>query len=229
MTSKIFARSAVLAVLVFAVAACSSLGPGPSSQLYVLNPQLGPIGDAPQTKWQLVVAPPESAESFDTNRIALSQNPVTMDYYANAVWPDRAPVLIQGLLVEALDKSGKITAAARDTEGLRGDYLLETEVKDFTAHYSVPDGVPTVTVRIVAKLVSTTDRQIVASLDSIYSAPADMNTVPAVVMAFNAALGASLEEITGWALHALPADEVAPVPATPAPAPEEQHHRHHHG
>ncbi len=91
-----------------------------------------------------------------------------------------------------------------DSQGVRGDYRLETEIKDFSAHYDVPDGIPTITVRIVAKLVSAKDRQIVASLDSVHTEQASANSVPAAVQAFNTALSASLEEIAGWALKAPP-------------------------
>jgi len=191
------------ALLMFTLAACSSFGPGPAPQLYVLAPQLGPVADAPQVTWQLEVAEPEAPESLDTSRIALMRG-VTMDYFANVAWADRVPSLIQSDLVDAFDKSGKISAVASDTQGVRGDYRLESELKDFSAHYETEDGIPTVTVRIVARLVSD-DRKVVASFDSVHTEQAGANTVPAVVEAFDTALAASLEEIAAWALKAPPA------------------------
>jgi len=201
---KLIAPFAALAFI--ALAACSSLGPGPQPQLYMLSPQLAALGDAPEAKWQLVVAEPETPESLNSPRIALTRGDM-LDYYAGAAWADRVPYLIQGALVDALDKSGKIAAVARDTDGVRGDYRLETELKDFSAHYQTEDGAPTVTVRIVAKLVAADGRQIVASLDSVHSEQASANSVPAVVAAFNTALSASLEEIAGWALKAPPVSQ----------------------
>jgi len=199
---KLLAPAAALALLM--LAACSSLGPGPAPQLYVLAPQLGPLADAPQVSAQFVVAEPDTPESLNTPRIALTRG-VMLDYYAGAAWADRVPALIQGSLVDALDKSGKIAAVASDTQGVRGDFRLETQLKDFTAHYDTPDGPPTITVRIVAKLVESDGRQIVASLDSVHSQQAGANTVPEVVAAFDSALSASLEEIAGFALKSAPA------------------------
>jgi cholesterol transport system auxiliary component len=192
----------VAAALMFALAACSSLvGPPPAPQLYVLAPQLGALTDAPQVSWQLVVAEPDAPESLNSPRIALMRG-VTLDYFANAAWADRVPALIQGALVDAFDKSGKIAAAGRDTEGVRGDYRLETALRDFSAHYDSESGNPVITVRIVAKLVK--GREIVASLDSVHTEQASANSVPAVVEAFDTALSASLEEIAGWALKSAP-------------------------
>jgi cholesterol transport system auxiliary component len=201
-TEKIIAPFAALAF--FMLAACSSIGPGPAPQLYVLAPQVGALGDAPQVSWQLVVAEPDAPQSLSTARIALTRG-ANLDYYANAAWADRAPALVQDTLVDAFDKSGKIAAVAPDTAGVRGDYRLETELRDFSAHYDTQDGIPTVTVRIVAKLVAADGRQIVASLDSVHTQQASANSVPAVVEAFDGALSASLEEIAGWALKAPPA------------------------
>jgi cholesterol transport system auxiliary component len=219
MSNRIFAP--ILAALL--LAACGAIGPGPSPQLYVLKPQLGALADAPQVNWQLAIATPEAEDSLDTHRIALMQGPVTMDYYANAAWTDRAPLVVQGLLLEALEKSGKISGVSRDTGGLNADYMLQTDLKDFSAHYDVADGIPTVTVHITARLL-TKDRNIAASLDSSHTAQASANSVPAVAIAFDEALGASLEEIAGWALRA-PQLAAGPVSATPEP-PEERHHRH---
>ncbi|HEV2562546.1 MAG TPA: ABC-type transport auxiliary lipoprotein family protein [Rhizomicrobium sp.] len=217
---------AAFVLTAFVLAACGAIGPGPAPQLYVLKPQLGALADAPQVNWQLAVATPQAQDSLDSHRIALMQGPVTMDYYANAAWTDSAPLVVQGLLLEALEKSGKISGVSRDTEGLNADYVLQTDLKDFSAHYDVADGIPTVTVHIVAKLLAK-DRTIVASLDSNHTAQASANSVPAVVLAFDEALGASLEEIAGWALRA-PRVATEPVSATPEPVPPaERHYRRH--
>ncbi len=192
-----------------ALTACGTLpGPGTTPQLYVLHPRLGAIADAPEAKWQLVVAVPEAPENLDSDRIALSQTALTMNYYADCAWTDRAPALIQGLLVEAFEKSGKMPAVGRDTEGLRADYLLQSDLRAFEARYDAPDAAPTVVVHLAVRLVNTEESQIVARLDSEHSVQAVANTVPAAVDAFNEALGAALEEIVGWVLR-LPAPGAA--------------------
>jgi len=73
-----------------------------------------------------------------------------MDYYANSQWTDRVPLLLQSLLVEAFEKSGRIAAVGRETAGIRADYVLETEIRDFEAYYAVPDAAPNVRANITA-------------------------------------------------------------------------------
>jgi cholesterol transport system auxiliary component len=81
------------------------------------------------------VGAPDAPASLDTERIALSRTPNTMDYFANAAWSDRVPVLVQRLLIQTFDASNRIVAVDRDTTGLENDYVLQTEIRDFEARY----------------------------------------------------------------------------------------------
>ncbi len=189
----------------FLLAGCSGMiGPGPAPQLYVLHPALGPISGVKDAVWQLAVAQPSAPQSLDTERIALELTPETMDYYANSAWQDRAPAIVQRALLEGFENSGKIAAVARDTQGIRADYLLQTDLRSFEARYEAPDTAPAVVVDIAAKLLRTSDRNIVAALQSRHTAPAAANSVTAVVAAFDTALGGAVEEIVIWALKAPP-------------------------
>lgn len=189
----------------FLLSGCSGIiGPGRAPQLYVLHPALGPIPGATDAAWQLAVAQPSAPQSLDTERIALALTPETMDYYANSAWQDRAPVIVQRALLEGFENSGKIAAVARDTQGIRADYLLQTDLRSFEARYDAPDMVPTVVVEIATKLLRTPDRVIVAALEVRHTAAAAANSVPAVVAAFDTALSDVVEEIVTWALKAPP-------------------------
>ena len=75
---------------------------------------------------------------------------------------DRAPRLVQTLIIESLENSGKIVAVGRESVGLRADYILKTELRDFEAD-ATKGGTPVIGVRINAKLVRMPDRTIVAS------------------------------------------------------------------
>ncbi len=219
-------RGLLLGGAALTLSACSGvIGPsGPPAQLYLLNPTLGPV-DGPAVSWQLAVDEPTSDDSIDRQRIAIYRGD-TMDYYADAEWTDEAPKMIQNLLVKAFEKSGRISAVARDSDGLRTDYLLQSELRDFEARYDTPDGAPTVVVTIVARLLKAPGREVVATLNSSHQARASENKIPAAVQAFNQATAQTLEEIVGWALRAPGAgneDHInANTPATPA------HRRRHH-
>ena len=185
---------------------------GPSQeplQIYVLKPQLQKLEGVPAATWQLTVSPPDAAQSLQTTRIAL-QRGQTMDFYANAQWTDSVPQLLQSLLVEAFEASGSIKGVAPESAGVRGDLVLETEIRSFQANYEDQAGAPEVVVTIVARLLTAGSREVVGTLVSSHEAQAAQNTLPSVIQAYDEATGQTLEEIVGWALKAAPKIAASP-------------------
>ncbi len=204
-----------------ALAACG--GNSKQAPIYVLHPDIhGAPGGLP-VAWQLSVAMPYAAAGLNIDRIGLMRSSETLDYYADSNWTDRLPVVLQTCIVEAFEQSGRIKAVSRDVAGLKADYALETEIRDFTAHYVTTDGTPAdAVVHINCKLVALPDRNIVSTLDANQTAKASENSVQATVTAFNAALTAALKQIVDWTLATPPAPV---VDTTPAPKPHRRRRR----
>ncbi|HEY1836518.1 MAG TPA: ABC-type transport auxiliary lipoprotein family protein [Rhizomicrobium sp.] len=225
-TLSLSRRTILLASAALTLTACGSLiGPsGPPPQIYLLAPTLGPV-EAPTVSWQLTVGVPTCNSSLDRQRIAIYRGAV-MDYYADAQWTDEAPNLIQSLLVEAFEKSGHISAVARDSDGLHSDYLLQLELRDFEARYDVPDGAPTVVVSLVARMLKAPGREVMGTLNVSHRAAASENKIPAAVEAFNQATAATLEEIVAWALRVPGAANEDHIGADTAVAPVRRRPKH---
>ncbi|HEY0302467.1 MAG TPA: ABC-type transport auxiliary lipoprotein family protein [Rhizomicrobium sp.] len=205
-------RRAVLVagVSTLGLSACSGIiGPPEPSPLYMLSPALPPAGGA-LAPWQLSVVLPEAADSIDTTRIVLVHQTGQLDYFADSSWQDRLSFLVQAALVEAFESSGRVTGVGRDTQGLRSDYLLLTDIRNFEARYAVDDTPPTVEVRLAVKLIGARSRAIAQSLIAQAEVPAVQNNVPSIVAAFNQALADVLAQIVNWAAQ-------APVPPPPPP------------
>jgi cholesterol transport system auxiliary component len=167
---------------------------------------------------------PTAIDSLNRQRIAIYRGDI-MDYYADAEWTDQAPALVQALIVQAFEKSGHISAVARDSDGLHADYLLQSELRDFEARYDTPDGAPTIVVTVVARLLKAPGREVIATLNSSHQARASENKIPAAVEAFNQATAQALEEIVGWALRAPGSANEDHINADAQTAPP--HHRRH--
>lgn len=199
-----FCRPAVLLLVV--LSACSGLIPGTGAplKLYTLTPKNTYPPDLPEVQWQLVVEPPIAPAGINTNRIALAQSPITLDYYAGATWTDSAPALVQTLIIESFENTRKIVAVGRESVGLRPDYVLKLELREFQADYESAKNLPTVDVRMIAKLVRMPDREIVATHMAERRVPAEANSLDAVVGAFDTALGPVLKEVVVWTLTAVP-------------------------
>lgn len=204
MSSTTFNRRALLAVGVssVALAACSNLiGPPASSPLYVLRPAM-PSAGGMRAPWQLSVVLPEAPQSLDTDRIALIQPTQQMDYYANSAWQDRLTFVVQTALIQAFESGNRVGGVGRDTEGLKSDYLLQTDIRDFQAEYDVVDQAPRVVVRLSVKLIVARGRAIAVAFPAEGRAQAGANNVPAIVDAFNQALSQALAQVVDKTLMA---------------------------
>ena len=198
------AAAAFLVAFAFAAGGCTldsllkSSGPPPS--LYVLSPKSAFSEGLPYVEAQLVVEVPIASEGLNTHRIALRDSPLTLDYFANARWTKRAPQMVQTLLVESFENTGKIVSVARQGVDLRADYVLKTELREFQAEYSSRDAVPHVWVKLNAKLVRMPARTIIASetFEARYAAAG--STMKDVVFAFDETLNKVLKKSVIWTM-----------------------------
>jgi cholesterol transport system auxiliary component len=192
-------RSAIAGAGALLLSGCSVLKGPPIPQLYLLRPRF-PSSTGPQVSWRLSIAAPDAVASLDTPRIALTRSPTTMDYFANAAWTDRVPLLLQRQLIDAFDASGRIVSVDRDTSGLEADYLLQTEIRDFQARYDSPNGPPQIVISIQAKLARMPQRQIATSINVTQQVPATANNLDSIVAAFNQAVGAAIGQVVAGTL-----------------------------
>ncbi len=195
-------RRFIVAALPLSAVGCATLLPTGSAppKLYTLTPASGFPPEGRRVTWQLLVDVPTSPAALDTDRIALSRSPTTIDYFADAAWTDRAPLLVQSLLVESFENSGRISAIARESLALRADYILRPELRHFEADYT-GSGPPSGHVEIGLKLVKMPDRGIMAQRRVETRAAASDNQVPVIVEAFNAALHDAMRQAVGWTLE----------------------------
>jgi cholesterol transport system auxiliary component len=207
----------------FVLAGCG-IGPSnPPAKIYVLEPEFSAV-DGPKVDWALAIGRTDMANAYDTDRVAIERGQ-NMDFYADAQWTDSTPRMLQSLLVLAFEKSGRIGAVSRDGGGERADYMLMTEIRHFEARYDNGDGAPLIVVDIMAKVVTTAHRDVIATHDFSHQMRATENSVPAAIAAFNQATGAALEEIVGWTLRAPGAPAQAASDTMAAPATHRRHRR----
>jgi cholesterol transport system auxiliary component len=171
--------------------------PQPPPRLYRLTPLASSSPGQPEFSVQLLVAVPGAPNGLDTERIALSRSPTTLDYFADAAWTDRAPLMMQTLMVESLENAGHIRVVARQSPDLRGDVLLTADLRHFEAIYN-GDGAPEVRVVLDCRLVRTSDRTVIAVKRFGGTARAAENETPAIVEAFDAAFHAAMQEAAPW-------------------------------
>ncbi len=147
----------------------------------------------PKVDWQLVVGTPVASADLDTTRIALTRSPGVIEYFGKGAWADYAPILLQDKLIESFEASGAIAAVGRDAVGLKPDYVLQSELRDFQAELG--SSKPTAHLRLAAKLVRMPDRRIVATANIDQRVPAAGGSLPQIVDAFDRAAGEAFEQV----------------------------------
>jgi cholesterol transport system auxiliary component len=193
-------RALVMAALAAPLAACSLPGGGEPPQLYTLTPKSTFPPDLPRADWQLAVELPIAAGGLDTARIALQRTPVTLDFFARAAWTDTAPRMVQTLLIESFENTGRIVGVSRDSAALRPDYLLKIDLREFQAEYFDP-GHPKVHVRLSLRLVRMPERTILASFSHAEHIAAERGDLRAIAEAFDDALGKVMRRSVEWTLR----------------------------
>ena len=172
-----------------------------SPRLFQLTPKSTFDVDLPLVKWQLVIETPTAPAAIDTVRIALTRSAIDIDYFAEVSWIDRAPLMLQALMLESFENSQRIVAVGRSIIGLRADFVLRTELRTFQAVYEPGHEFPFASVRIVARLVRMPRRAIEAFEDFSAISPAEDQSFPALINAFDDSLGTVFKRLVGWTIR----------------------------
>lgn len=174
-------------------------GSGTPPRVFVLSPKSTYSPDLPKATWQLTVDMPVAEAGLNTQRIALQRNALTLEYYADANWVDTAPAMVQRLLVESFENTGKIVAVGRQSVLLRSDFNLLVDLREFQAEYR--DGAaPRVHVRLNGKLVRMPQRAIIGTMTAENLEQAQGTDMDAVVHAFDEALGKAMKRLVEWTI-----------------------------
>ncbi len=174
-------------------------GQGPPPALYRLTPKSTFSEDLPNVAWQLVLEVPVADAGLATTRVALQRAPTQMEYYARTSWTDRAPLMIQTLMIESFENSGRIVSVGRESVGLRADFILKSELREFQAeYYRTPT--PSVRVAMNAKLVQMPRRTIIGSQSFESVAETTEDAMTEIIAAFDQALGKVLKHLVEWVL-----------------------------
>lgn len=197
-------RPALLLGLSLALSGCgalSALQGEPDRDVYELR---GPA-DAPRQcrgsrLAELVVEPPKTRGTLDTQRIMIRPGPLQTQYLPDARWGDTVPVMLQSLLVEAFDDTDRFTHVGRVPLAASGDFALLTEIRAFNAEVTGKGAL--VRVAVDAQLVREFGAEVVARGRFQSQAMAPSTRTADLIAAFDIATRDLVAQMTGWGLRA---------------------------
>jgi ABC-type uncharacterized transport system, auxiliary component len=108
-------------------------------------------------------------------------------------------------MIESFENSRKIVSVGRETTGLRADFILKSELREFQAEYYNRDttNAPDINVRISATLIQMPQRAIIDRFEADYEMTAASNRFGDVIRGFDEALGKVLSRLVRETLIAM--------------------------
>jgi cholesterol transport system auxiliary component len=195
-------RRGILTGLVIAAiapaAGCGLFGPPPRQ--FTLTPVADFPRGPPPVKWSLVIDEPTAARQIDTSRIALMRGPFQVEYYADVEWTDSAPAMVQLLLMQSFQNTGRLPVVAPSRQTLATDFLLLSNLRKFQVENDVT-GTPQATVIIEATLLRMPRRTPVATARFEKATPIDAKSTDTVTAAFDASLTDVMRRVVDWTLQ----------------------------
>ena len=174
-------------------------------QLYDLTPKSTYDAELPKITSQLVVEEPTAASSVNTDRVAVKPNAYQVEYFPEARWVDRAPLMVQTRLVESFENTGRVGSVGRQAIGLSSDFTVVSELREFQAFVGEQEGEEDaplgVLVQLNVKIVQQPQGLILASQSFGQEVEAESDEILDVVAAFDRALGKTMQDAVEWTVR----------------------------
>jgi len=175
----------------------------PADVLELQPPANLPVATRGPIPRDIIIEEPTTSGALATDRIMIRPGPLQAQYLPDVRWSEDAPVMLQTLMLRALDTTQAFQYVGRRPLGPGGDFAIVTELVDFQAELA-PDGDSArVVVRMISRIVREQGLDIIATRTFAASAPAASIEDQDLAMAFDAAAGQVISEFTLWALASL--------------------------
>lgn len=201
MNTLVIPARIMLVVAVVLLSACSILGNEQRDPVTLYAPQIDIEADPawPVVDWPLALVTPTAARVVDSPRIAVRPVAGEIQVYKGVSWSQPPTDMLESVLLEGFEDSGKIAAVARSGSGIGARYRLVMDLRRFEADYAGA-AVPSAVIELNAKLLDVKQQRVVASRTFNQSNVASGTEVSQVVQAFDQALAQVGREIIGWTL-----------------------------
>lgn len=193
-----------------ALSGCAGIGTlnraASPTDLYTLTPKSTFSAGLPRLSQQILVEEPTASSAVNTDQVAVQPTPFQFEYLPRVRWVDRAPVIVQTLLVESFENSGKVAAVGRSTVGLRPDYMIVTDLREFQARLPAPEDKSDaleINVLLNIKIVDAFDDHIIGSQSFEETAVSPTDDMPDIAVAFDTALGRAMRKAVEWSVRSI--------------------------
>ncbi len=174
------------------------------NDLYLLTPKSTFSQSLPRVQKQIVIQEPTATAAVNTDQIAVQPTPLQVQYLPRARWVDRAPLIVQALMVESFENSGRVAAVGRSTVGLRADYVIVPDLREFqgiVVGETENSKTVKIEVRMNIKIIDEFEDKIIASSSFQEAVVSTSDETPDLVAAFDTALGKTMRDAVEWSVR----------------------------
>lgn len=201
-------RPLVVTLVIATLSGCAGLGTlkqaSKPNDLYLLTPKSTFSKSLPRVQKQIVIQEPTATAAVNTDQIAVQPTPLQVQYLPRARWVDRAPLIVQALLVESFENSGRVAAVGRSTVGLRADYIIVPDLREFqglVVGETESSKTVKIEVRLNIKIIDEFEDKIIASNSFKEQIISASDQTPDLVKAFDEALGDTMRDAVEWSVR----------------------------
>lgn len=133
----------------------------------------------------LLVTPPEAAPGYETNAMRYIKKPYQLETFAKNAWASPPADMLEPLLVQSLQRSGRFYAVSSGAYTQGSNYRLDTEVLSLQQNFLTKPSVLEFSVKVV--LTHVDDNKVLASRIISKQIPCPTNTPYGGVIAANRA------------------------------------------
>ncbi len=151
----------------------------------------------------VIIELPTTSGSLETDRIMIRPSPLQAQYLPGVRWSDPTPVMVQNLMLRALERTQALRYTGRVPLASSGDYAVVTELLDFEAELQADGETAMIRQQFIARLVREGDARIVASRTFTASAASTSLDAPELLDAFDSASQRLLAEFATWVVREL--------------------------
>lgn len=196
----------LLAVLGLAVmSGCSTLSAITDVTTPLAVYELRPPADIPAAPGRplpldIVIELPTTSGTLETDRIMIRPDALQAQYLPEVRWSDETPVMVQTLMLRAVEATGGVRYVGRRPLGASGDFAVVSELIDFQAELDPEGDGATIRLRLIARMVREEDASIVASRTFSAEARTLSSDTDPVIRAFDAANAILIKDFAAWVL-----------------------------
>ena len=201
-------KFALSMILLSVLSGCSALGAlsdvtTPLDVYDLRAPDGAPVVQGGMLARDVVVELPNTSGVLNTDRIMIRPDALQAQYLPDVRWGDEVPVMLQTLMVRALENTNGLRYVGRRPLAGSADYAIVTELVDFQVELG-PDGLTSqVAIVLTSRLVREDDAVVISTRTFRVIQPVPSTDTPTLISAFDLASDAFLIEFADWTMTAL--------------------------